>query len=88
MQVLADLIDERIHKNYKLWPTNYIAYDMIHPSKFNEKYTKTEKENFLNYLTNQVKSIKGDFEQLKEPLFTMYANPVVNKLKLMNAEEV
>lgn len=88
MQALADLIDERIHKNYKLWPTNYVAYDMLYEPIFTDKYTSAEKEHFLNYLHTQVNSIKGDYQQLEAPLLNMYANPVVNKLKLMDADLV
>jgi 1-acyl-sn-glycerol-3-phosphate acyltransferase len=86
MQALADLIDERIHKNYKLWPTNFVAYDMLHGEKFTDKYSQGEKDDFLDYLHRQVDSVKGNFEQLKEPLLTMYANPVVNKMKIEEAE--
>ncbi len=82
MQALADLIDERIHKNYKLWPTNYMAYDLLHEKRFSGQYTTMEKESFLAYLHKQVGSVDGNYEQLKMPLLAMYANPVVNKLKV------
>jgi len=82
MQALADLIDERIHRNYKLWPSNYIAYDLLYKPKFAHKYDETEKKAFMDYLHAQALGIQCDLAQLKEPLLTMYANPVVNKLQV------
>ncbi len=82
MQALADLIDERIHQNYKLWPTNFIAYDWLVEERFSDHYTKEEAEKFEDYLRKQVQSFSGDFKSLRDPLLAMYANPVKNKLKL------
>jgi hypothetical protein len=33
IQALAQVIDASIIKNYKLWPTNYIAYDILNKTK-------------------------------------------------------
>ncbi|MBK6266433.1 1-acyl-sn-glycerol-3-phosphate acyltransferase [Marivirga sp. S37H4] len=82
MQALADLIDERIHQNYKLWPTNFIAYDWLVEERFSDHYTKEEAEKFEDYLRKQVQTFSGDFKSLRDPLLAMYANPVKNKLKL------
>ena len=44
IEALAALIDDKIHKNYKLWPNNYIAYDLLHSvNKFSAFYTPEEK---------------------------------------------
>ena len=88
MQALADLIDERIHRNYKLWPTNFIAYDHLHGKTFGDRYSKEQELAFEAYLKNQVASISGNYDQLREPLLNMYANPVVNKLKLVQESEL
>ena len=82
MQALADLIDERIHKSYKLWPSNFIAYDWLIEERFSDHYTKEEAEKFESYLRNQVQTFSGDFQSLRHPLLAMYANPVKNKLKV------
>jgi len=82
MQALADLIDERIHKNYKLWPTNLIAYDWLIEERFSDHYSKEDVEKFEAYLSKQVQTFSGDYKTLRDPLLAMYANPVKNKLKV------
>ena len=48
LEVLAQLIDSKIHKNFKLWPNNYIAYDLLHSvNKFSKFYNDEEKEKFI-----------------------------------------
>lgn len=79
IQALAQVIDESILKYYKLWPTNFIAYDVLHETnKFSDRYTKQEKSLFLRRLEMR---IDGKNDQMKEGFLSMYANPVVNKMK-------
>ncbi len=83
IQMLAKVIDEQIIANYKLWPTNYIAYDLLNDTdRFANEYTDKEKQLFLRRL--ELKLDKGN-EPLVDTFLEMYANPVVNKLKLQNA---
>jgi len=82
VQALANLLDKRIISNYKLWPTNYIAYDIVYKSnKFSDKYTENEKLVFLKRLGLRVDK---DNEVLLQSFLAMYANPVVNKIKYEN----
>lgn len=79
IQALTQVIDESILKFYKLWPTNFIAYDVLHETnKFSDKYTEQEKSLFLRRLEMR---IDGKNDQMKESFLAMYANPVVNKMK-------
>ena len=87
MQALADLIDERVHKSYKLWPNNFIAYDWLYEERFSDHYTKEEAEKFEAYLHKQAQNFSADFNELKDPLLAMYANPVKNKLKVEGMAE-
>ena len=83
IQMLAKVIDEKIISNYKLWPTNYIAYDLLNDTdRFANEYTDKEKQLFLRRL--ELKLDKGN-EPMVDTFLEMYANPVVNKLKLQNA---
>lgn len=83
IQMLAKVIDEQIISNYKLWPTNYIAYDLLNDTdRFANEYTDKEKQLFLRRL--ELKVDKGN-EAVVDTFLEMYANPVVNKLKLQNA---
>ena len=41
IQALAQVIDDSILQSYKLWPTNYIAYDLLNKTnKYSDKYTE------------------------------------------------
>lgn len=78
---LAAYIDKQIYQSYKLNAVNYIAYDIINQTNvFDSKYTEQEKNDFVSYVNNQTKGLKGETEILKNLFITLYANPVVNKL--------
>ncbi|MEZ4853289.1 1-acyl-sn-glycerol-3-phosphate acyltransferase [Flavobacterium sp.] len=83
IQLLAQTMDDAILQSYKLWPTNYIAYDLLHKTDtFSHCYSEQEKQIFERRLELR---IDADNQTLKEGFLTMYANPVVNKLKYTNA---
>lgn len=83
IQMLGKVLDEQIIANYKLWPTNYIAYDLLNDTnRFEAEYTDKEKQLFLRRL--ELKVDKSN-ESMVDTFLEMYANPVVNKLKLQNA---
>ncbi|MCF6334343.1 MAG: 1-acyl-sn-glycerol-3-phosphate acyltransferase [Spirochaetales bacterium] len=68
----AKSMDELIHKSYKLWKTNYIAYDLLNKStKYDSKYTNKDVSSFLK----RYKRLSLD---VREIVFESYANPVVN----------
>lgn len=82
IQALAQVIDDSILKSYKLWPTNFIAYDILYKTdKFSNFYTENEKSLFERRL--EIK-IDGNNPIALEGFLNMYANPVVNKLKYQN----
>ena len=83
IQALAQVIDDSILQSYKLWPTNYIAYDLLNKTdKYKEHYTTDEKSLFERRLEMKI-DVTNDF--MVESLLNMYANPVVNKSKYENA---
>lgn len=77
---LALKVDEQIHSNYKLWPNNYIAYDILNScNKYTDQYTPEQKEQFIQ-ITNERLEILGERKEAGEKLWMqMYANPVVNQ---------
>ncbi len=83
IQALAQVIDDSVLSNYKLWPTNYIAFDILNnTSSHSHLYTENEKSLFERRLEmridqNNPVALLG--------FLAMYANPVVNKLKYENA---
>ncbi|KIQ24099.1 glycerol acyltransferase [Flavobacterium sp. MEB061] len=79
VQALAQVIDDSILKNYQLWPTNFIAYDILNETdKFSHLYKETEKSLFERRLEMRIGS---DNPVTRQGFLSMYANPVVNKLK-------
>ena len=82
IQEIAKILDKSIVKNYKLWPTNYIAYDLLHQTtNFQQKYTEEEKQLFLRRLELRVDK---NNETMVNGFLSMYANPVLHKIKLEN----
>ena len=80
IRAIAQLIDERIIGNYKLWPTNYIAYDSLHKTGvFKSFYTPAEKDVFFKRFESKIDTSD---QQTVESFLEMYANPVVNQMKL------
>ncbi|MES2512966.1 MAG: 1-acyl-sn-glycerol-3-phosphate acyltransferase [Bacteroidota bacterium] len=79
---LVACIDKCIYQSYKLNPVNYIAYDLLNQTNvFETSYNHSEKSGFINYIDSKIKTMTGEPEVLKNLFLTLYANPVVNKLK-------
>ena len=79
VQAMAQAIDDSILQSYKLWPTNYIAYDLLHKcNSYQDFYTENEKSLFERRLEMK---IDENNPQMVESFLSMYANPVVNKSK-------
>lgn len=81
---LSTLIDERIHSNYRLYPGNYVAHDLLNgKTEFTSHYTQEEKQRFEDYVEKQLAKIEipgKDVPFLREKLLLMYANPLTNHL--------
>lgn len=82
IQAVAQAIDDSILQSYMLWPTNYIAYDLLHKTDtYKSQYTEDEKSLFERRL--EIK-IDQNNPLMVESFLAMYANPVVNKSKYEN----
>ena len=80
---LAHIIDQRVFKNYKLWKTNYIAYDLLHNcAKYSDNYSAKDKADFETYMHNGLRSMVGEADELRNIFLGIYANPVRNKEQL------
>lgn len=85
IQALAQTIDASIITGYKLWPTNYIAYDILYKTnKYAAFYTEKEKQLFARRL--DIKIDETNPVEL-EGFLAMYANPVINKKKYEEFED-
>lgn len=79
LQAMAKMIDCSIIQNYKLWPTNYIAFDLLNDSdQYSSCYKEEEKQLFERRLEMRIDSSDA---QLKKSFLEMYANPVANKMR-------
>lgn len=81
---ISTLMDERIHSNYRIYPGNYVAHDLLYGNTdFSSHYTAEEKQRFEAYLEGQLAKIQipnKDIPFLREKLLLMYANPLTNYL--------
>lgn len=79
IQAVAQAIDDQILSTYKLWPTNYIAYDMLYKThKYASCYSESEKMLFERRL--ELRIDESDAIAVQNFLL-MYANPVINQQK-------
>lgn len=82
--VIAEHIDKEIFRNYRLYPSNYIALDMLEGNEAHAgRYTAEDKAVFEKYLQGQIARIdipNKDEAFLRERMLTMYANPARNCL--------
>lgn len=81
---IAEHIDQAIFRNYRLYPCNYVALDLLQGTGCHaDHYTATDKVSFEQYLQGQLAKIQIENKDegfLRERILTMYANPVVNYL--------
>jgi hypothetical protein len=84
---LASQIDNRIYENFRLWKNNYIAYDILNGVTFKGIYTEHEKDSFVSYMKKGLSNIEGDNDELESIFLAIYANPVVNYIKLTGSSQ-
>lgn len=72
---LATALDRAIIRGYKLWPSNYIAADILNgDQKYREFYTDSDLNNFTQRFANMP-------EYVREMIYCSYAQPVKNAEK-------
>ena len=82
-QDVAEKIDHQIYTNYKLWPNNFIAYDMLmQEHRFKNKYTHAEEKRFELMIEQAMIHIDYPITDIYERFLKLYANPVINRLKV------
>lgn len=84
-KLLAQEIDRQIYNNYQLWPVHYIAYDtLLNKDTYTAKYSEAQKNNFLAYAEEKIDKLEGEKSSLRNIFYALYANPLINQLKLKN----
>lgn len=86
LQSVIDIIDKQIHLNYRIYPGNYIAYDLYYKTdKFADKYTPEQKAKFKCYIDNQITKLDEltaeDRAFVYDKMMLMYSNPLKNQIE-------
>lgn len=83
-EIAAQIIDKEIHRNYEIFPCNHIAYDLFYKeTRFEDKYTSEQLEEFKDYLDKQIKKIDLDYidyDFVWDKMLEMYSNTLKNYL--------
>ena len=84
---ICHIIDRAIHGGYMIYPINYVAYDMLHNTdRFADRYTADDRRKVMEYIESQLDKVRlenvsePDRQYMRHMMFTMYANPLRNKL--------
>lgn len=89
-QQIRHAVDIRVIEGYKLWKTNYIAYDILnHSYKYSHMYESEEVQKFVAYMEHQLDTVEPELnrEDLRKHFLEIYANPVVAKELLKKERE-
>lgn len=75
---VASLVDQRVCAEYRLWPNNYIAHDMLNGSiAYAGHYTPEQKNAFINHMSQLDEyAPSADLNELKTIFLKIYATPV------------
>ena len=83
---VAQRMDTDIFRNYRLYPGNYVAADLLEGStRFASHYTEEQKQQFEKYVQSRIALVElpnPDTAYLRERILEMYANPVLNQLSV------
>jgi len=81
-QLIRHAVDKRVIEGYRLWKTNYIAYDLVNQSyKYSHLYEPADVEQFVTYMQHQLDTVEPEINRadLRRIFLEIYSNPVVSK---------
>lgn len=78
---ITNLLDKVIQQNFQLHEINYVAYDILTNSNtYADKYSTTDFEKYKANFEEKLSSFhESDYENAKQYLLGIYANPVKNR---------
>lgn len=88
-RVLRHSINKRVISGYHLWPTNYIAYDILTDTEeYAHMYTEHQKTYFTEYMNMQLDCAEPEIDraELQDIFLHIYANPIFSKKKVEAGE--
>lgn len=84
---VCEIVDAHIHRNYRIYPINYIAHDMLMGEhRFANQYTEADVQAINNRIATQLAKVglpditAEEMAYMREMMLTMYANPLKNKI--------
>ena len=87
LKLLAEKIDKEIYRNYRLFPNNYIAYDLyFKTTKYASQYSDTQKVSFIELTHQRLQLVNEDIADSMVLWLKMYATPVFNHEKFVLGE--
>lgn len=88
VKYVAAMIDEEIHLNYRLWPSNFIAHDlMTGTDAYASHYTAAEKDFFIARMEKKLEKAGEIKQELQGFMLRNYATCVDNHFTAVNAEK-
>ena len=90
-QLIRHAVDLRVIDGYRLWKTNYIAYDMLNPGdRYRERYSDEDVQWFVDYKEHQLDTVEPELDRaaLNDIFLRIYANPVVSKEMLYSKQDL
>ena len=88
-QLIRHAVDRRIISGYKLWKTNYMAYDMVNGcKKYADRYTAEDLETFKSYIAQRLLMVEPSLNkhELRDIFLHIYSNPVLSKEQLTDSQ--
>ncbi len=87
LKAVCGMIDTSVHSNYKIYPINYIAYDIVNSTdRFKDCYTASDEDRTREYVHTQIEKVDvpgitpDERDYMLKMIYSMYANPLINKL--------
>lgn len=84
---VAEHLDHEIWRGYRLYPSNFVALDLLRgTAEHADRYTTEDRQRFEAYLDAQLKKVQlpnPDWAFLRKSVLTMYANPAINQLSVV-----
>ncbi len=84
---VGEITERSIHLNYKFYPCNYVAHDMLmNEQRFTSHYSQEDYVKFASYLDSRLSKIdlpNRDIPFLRQRILEMYANPLTNYLTVI-----
>jgi hypothetical protein len=84
INIVVKAIDLQIQQNYKNWPSNFIAYDLLNGATLNrDLYSKEQYEEFVERMEKRLSPFKenpDEYQGIRQFFLQSYANSVKNAL--------